>query len=114
MIVASLAVGRASTVPQLLIWRSIQGLGAAPNIPLGAAVIGDIYRLEERGTALGAYFGVSIDRLDLHFIVEHAYLQSTFLGLALAPTIGGTFFYPRTLHFIHDCQVLLPSMDLGV
>jgi hypothetical protein len=26
---------------------------------LGAGVIADIYKLEERGTALGTYFGVS-------------------------------------------------------
>jgi MFS family permease len=51
--------GRAETVLQLMIGRTIQAVGASPGLSVGAGVIGDIYRLEERGTALGSYFGVS-------------------------------------------------------
>ncbi|KAF5349702.1 hypothetical protein D9756_008837 [Leucocoprinus leucothites] len=61
----------AQTVQQLMFWRFIQGMGASPGLSVGAGVIGDIYRLEERGAALGSYFGTGL------------------LGLALAPTIGG-------------------------
>jgi len=58
MIFGSLGVARAQTVWQLMIWRFIQAMGASPGLSVGAGVIGDIYRLEERGVALGSYFGV--------------------------------------------------------
>lgn len=45
-------------MPELLVWRFIQALGVAPGITIGAGVIGDIYKLEERGAAMGIYFGV--------------------------------------------------------
>lgn len=59
MIIGSLGIGRARNVPQLMVWRVIQAIGASPSLSVGAGVIGDIYKLEERGTALGSYFGVS-------------------------------------------------------
>jgi len=58
MILGSFGVARARTVNQLMFWRIIQGMGASPSLSIGAGVIGDIYRLEERGSALGTYFGV--------------------------------------------------------
>jgi MFS family permease len=38
----------------------MQALGAAPGLSIGAGVIGDIFRLEERGGALGIYFAVGV------------------------------------------------------
>lgn len=70
MIISSLAVARAQTVPELLVWRFVQALGASPGYPIGAGVIGDIYRLEERGTALGIYFGVSWHLAFCPFIIH--------------------------------------------
>ncbi len=52
-------MARAQTVTQLIIWLFIQAMGATPGLSVGAGVIGDIYKLEERGTALGSYYGVS-------------------------------------------------------
>jgi MFS family permease len=60
MIIGSFGVARAQSVLQLMIWRFIQAMGAAPALSVGAGVIGDIYKLEERGTALGKYFGVRL------------------------------------------------------
>jgi MFS family permease len=40
-------------------WRFVQALGASPGLAVGAGVIGDIYKLEERGTAMGIFFAVS-------------------------------------------------------
>lgn len=59
MVLGSLVTGRAERVSQLMVGRFIQGVGASPGLSVGAAVIGDIYKLEERGAALGTYFGVS-------------------------------------------------------
>jgi hypothetical protein len=36
----------------------MQSLGAAPALSIGAGVIGDVFRLEERGGALGIFFAV--------------------------------------------------------
>ena len=35
-------------------------MGASPGSVLGAGVIGDIFKLEERGRAMGFFFAVSI------------------------------------------------------
>lgn len=59
MIIGSIGVGRARNVQQLLVFRFIQAMGASPGTSVGFGVIGDIYRLEERGRAMGSYYGVS-------------------------------------------------------
>jgi len=90
MIIGSVGVGWAQNVQQLLIFRFIQAMGASPGTSVGFGVIGDIYRLEERGRAMGSYYGVSptfVSGLSL-FIVSPL-LKVTLLGLALAPMIGG-------------------------
>ncbi|EIN08118.1 MFS general substrate transporter [Punctularia strigosozonata HHB-11173 SS5] len=73
MAAGSLGVGLARSVPELMVWRVIQALGASPGMSVGGAVIGDIYKLEERGSAMGLYFGACL------------------LGPAIAPLTGGTF-----------------------
>jgi MFS family permease len=42
-----------------MVWRFVQALGASPGLAVGSGVIGDIYKLEERGQAMGIFFGVS-------------------------------------------------------
>ncbi|KAI0088844.1 major facilitator superfamily domain-containing protein [Irpex rosettiformis] len=73
--VASVGSGSASSVPSLLIWRIIQAFGAASGLSVGIAVLADIYKMEERGTASGAFFGAIL------------------FGMALAPTIAGASAY---------------------
>ncbi|KIJ33129.1 hypothetical protein M422DRAFT_265000 [Sphaerobolus stellatus SS14] len=67
----SLASALSRTVTELAISRAIQGFGAGSVMSVGAATISDIYRIEERGTAMGIYFGAVL------------------LGPALAPLAGG-------------------------
>ncbi|KAL4256670.1 MFS transporter superfamily protein [Pleurotus pulmonarius] len=55
----------------LIAWRFIQNVGISGGISLGAGVIGDIYKLEERGFAMGVFFGAVL------------------LGPAIAPVTGG-------------------------
>ncbi|EKM77269.1 hypothetical protein AGABI1DRAFT_43790 [Agaricus bisporus var. burnettii JB137-S8] len=83
MVLGSLVTGRAESVPQLMVGRFIQGVGASPGLSVGAAVIGDIYKLEERGAALGTYFGTGL------------------IGLALAPTIGGGIAHYSSWRAVH-------------
>lgn len=58
--IGSIGVASSHSVPELLSWRVIQALGSSSAMSVGAAVVGDVYRLEERGTAMGIFMGVSI------------------------------------------------------
>ena len=49
----------AAQIPSLLFFRFLQGVGAAPGLVLGPGVIGDIYKLEERGRAMSVFLSVS-------------------------------------------------------
>lgn len=58
--VGSFGVATARSVPQLLLWRILQAFGASSGLSVGMGVIGDIYKVEERGTASGIFFAVSV------------------------------------------------------
>ncbi|PPR07301.1 hypothetical protein CVT26_012420 [Gymnopilus dilepis] len=77
LVIGSIGVASAPNVPSLLFWRFMQSLGAAPGQVLGAGVIEDIYKLEERGRAMAVFFAAIL------------------LGPALAPLVGGW----TTYHF---------------
>ena len=59
LVIGSAGVASAQTVPSLLFWRFFQSIGGSPGSVLGAGVIGDIFKLEERGRAMGVFFAVS-------------------------------------------------------
>ena len=63
LFLGSLGVATSGTMTQLLSWRFVQAIGASPGLAVGAGVIGDIYKLEERGQAMGIFFAV----LPFHF-----------------------------------------------
>ncbi|KAI0081509.1 MFS general substrate transporter [Panus rudis PR-1116 ss-1] len=69
--VGSIGVASARDVPELLAFRVLQAFGTSSGLSVGMAVIGDIYKLEERGKASGIFFGAVL------------------LGPALAPPAGG-------------------------
>ena len=58
-VIGSAGVASAQSIPSLLFWRFVQSMGASLGPIIGAAVIGDIYRLEERGSAMGVFFAAS-------------------------------------------------------
>ena len=58
--VASIGVARSNNVVQLMATRFLQAFGASPGIPIGTAVVGDLYKLEQRGSALGVFFAVRL------------------------------------------------------
>ncbi|KAF5318029.1 hypothetical protein D9619_012107 [Psilocybe cf. subviscida] len=82
LVFGSLGVATASTVPSLLVWRFFQAFGGSPGLVLGAGAIGDIYRLEERGRAMGVFFAAIL------------------LGPAIAPIAGGTATYYFSWRFM--------------
>ncbi|KAF8127199.1 major facilitator superfamily domain-containing protein [Boletus edulis] len=73
MIIGSFATAVSPDLNSLLFWRFVQTFGCAGGYALGAATIGDIYKVEERGTAMGTFAGAML------------------IGLATAPPIGGAF-----------------------
>jgi EmrB/QacA subfamily drug resistance transporter len=50
--------GTASSFNQLILYRTIQGLGAGGVMPVSITLVGDIYTLEERGRMQGVFSGV--------------------------------------------------------
>ena len=62
-ILGSLAVAASPDLNSMLFWRFVQTFGCSGSYALGAATIGDIYIVEERGTAMGTFFGVSLRAL---------------------------------------------------
>ncbi|KAJ7131864.1 MFS general substrate transporter, partial [Mycena crocata] len=67
----SLGVGASKRIPELMFWRFVQAFGSSGGMSVGGGVIADIYKLTERGTAMGIF------------------LAAALLGNALAPIIGG-------------------------
>ncbi|KLO19712.1 MFS general substrate transporter [Schizopora paradoxa] len=76
--IGSLGVGCAQSIPTLMAFRILQAGGASAGMSVGSGAIADIYRLEERGTAMGIFFAACL------------------LGPALAPLAGGVAAYYYT------------------
>ncbi len=57
-VLGSALSGVAQTMTQLIVFRTIQGLGAGGLIPLGMTIIGELYTIEERGRMQGLFSGV--------------------------------------------------------
>jgi MFS family permease len=47
-----------TSVASLFFWRVVQAVGCAGRLALACGVVGDIHPLEERGAAMGLFFGV--------------------------------------------------------
>lgn len=71
LIIGSIGVSVSRSVWELFFYRVFQAAGASPGFSIGAGVIGDIYKLEERGTAIGIF------------------LAAILVGPSLAPVAGG-------------------------
>jgi EmrB/QacA subfamily drug resistance transporter len=72
-LVGSLLCGIAWSMPALIVFRLVQGLGAGAVQPIGMTILGDIYTLEERATVQG-------------------YVASVWaIASLVGPTLGGVF-----------------------
>ncbi|KAJ7127020.1 major facilitator superfamily domain-containing protein [Mycena epipterygia] len=67
----SIGVATSRTISELMVFRFIQAFGTSGGLAVGGGVIGDIYKLTERGTAMGIFFAASL------------------LGNAISPIVGG-------------------------
>ncbi|KAJ6497761.1 MFS general substrate transporter [Mycena sanguinolenta] len=67
----SIGVAIAKTIPELMVFRFIQALGTSGGLALGGGIVADIYKLSERGAAMGIFFAAAL------------------FGNTIAPTIGG-------------------------
>ncbi|CAL1703109.1 unnamed protein product [Somion occarium] len=82
MCLGSTGVASARNVPELIAFRVLQAFGTSSGLSVGMGVIGDIYKLEERGTASGIFLG------------------SILLGAALAPLAGGVAAHYYSWHLM--------------
>lgn len=55
-----MGVAFSRSVPEMMVFRCVQALGTSGGMSVGGAIIGDIYKLTERGTAMGVFFGVRL------------------------------------------------------
>src|SRR3989440_8558759 len=91
--IASAACGFASNIHQLIIARSIQGLGAALLVPGSLAIISTSFDENSRGQAIGTWSGftaitTAIGPVLGGWLVEHASWRWVFLiNLPLAATV---------------------------
>jgi len=106
LFIGSLGVAASQTIPQLMAWRFVQAIGASPVLAIGPGVIGDIYKLEERGQALGILFSAILFGTSLAPFVgglaAHYYswrLMQLALGIVgLLSFLAIFFFFPETYH----------------
>src|SRR5438552_3711891 len=91
--VASLSCGIASTIHQLIIARSIQGVGAALLVPGSLAIISSSFGEASRGQAIGTWSGftaitAAIGPVLGGWLVEHAsWRWAFFINLPLAAAV---------------------------
>jgi len=71
--VASVLCGIAWSMPSLIVFRALQGIGAGAVLPISITIVGDLYTLEERARVQG-------------------YLASVWgIAAVVGPTLGGLF-----------------------
>jgi len=104
--IASIGVALADDLLTLLLSRSIQGLATSCFMTSGGATITDIFRVEERGRAMGVYWALILSGPAIAPVIGAAvshyfswrYMQ-LILGLgAFISLLFVIFFLPETIH----------------
>lgn len=68
-ITGSFAVATSTDIKSLIFRRFVQMFGCSAGYALRAATIGDVYKVEERGTAMGTFLSVSLPSCGLSSIL---------------------------------------------
>ncbi|CAJ1224962.1 MDR family MFS transporter [Lactiplantibacillus xiangfangensis] len=86
-IVGSTMSGLSNTMPVLIFWRAVQGIGAGALLPVSMTIIADVYSYEKRARVLG--------------------INNSAWGIAavLAPLIGGVIIDKLSWHWIFFINV---------
>ncbi|KAG1890704.1 major facilitator superfamily domain-containing protein [Suillus fuscotomentosus] len=88
--VGSCGVALSASLQSLLFWRFVQAFGCAGALSLGTGVIGHIYKLEERGTAIGVFFSAATHHWswrNLHYSIgAWGLLEMLFIYLSFPET----------------------------
>ncbi len=112
LLLGSLLCGFAWSMTSLVVFRLLQGLGAGAIYPITATIIGDLYKLEERGRAQGlmaSVWGISavIGPLAGGLIVDHfswAWIFWINLPIGVLTIIGLTLFLHESVE-IHKARI---------
>lgn len=56
----TVACGVAQNSSQFIVFRVLSGLGGCAPLAVGAAMIGDMYSPQERGSAMAVYMGLQL------------------------------------------------------
>jgi EmrB/QacA subfamily drug resistance transporter len=80
----SLLCGTANTMPQLIAYRSIQGIGGGMIMPIAQTIIGDVFTGEQRARMQGVFtsvfaLGSAVGPLLGGYIVDHMHWKYIFL-----------------------------------
>jgi MFS family permease len=57
-LLGSVLCGAAASMPQLVLFRALQGVGGGALLPVAITIVGDLYTLEERARVQGLFSGV--------------------------------------------------------
>jgi len=57
-LLGSVLCGTAASMPQLVLFRALQGVGGGALLPVAITIVGDLYTLEERARVQGLFSGV--------------------------------------------------------
>jgi EmrB/QacA subfamily drug resistance transporter len=112
LLIGSLLCGLAWSMPSLVAFRALQGFGAGAITPITMTVIGDLYKLEERGRVQGmmaSVWGLSgvVGPLGGGLIVDHlswAWIFWINLPIGLVAILGLTLFLHETVE-VHRARI---------
>jgi len=94
--IASAGCGLSSSIRGLVLWRSIQGVGAAFLVPGSLAIISSSFDERSRGKAIGTWAGF------------------TTITTALGPVLGGWLIENASWHWVFFINVPLAALVLAI
>jgi EmrB/QacA subfamily drug resistance transporter len=94
--VASAGCGFSSSIKSLLVWRSVQGVGAAFLVPGSLAIISSSFDPQSRGRAIGTWAGF------------------TTITTALGPVLGGWLIDHASWHWVFFINIPLAVLVLVI
>src|SRR5215469_3914366 len=94
--VASAGCGFSSSVQQLVLWRSVQGVAAAFLVPGSLSIISSCFEEESRGEAIGTWAGF------------------TTITTALGPVLGGWLIEHASWHWVFFINIPLAALVFGI